>query len=53
MEQVIVTCDVGLTCDLIDEFSYIVILLLLPLTLLVALSLLPHLLVMVSLVMRH
>jgi hypothetical protein len=22
MEQVIMTCDVGLTCDLIDEFSY-------------------------------
>jgi prefoldin subunit 5 len=55
-KQVIVTCDVGLTCDIIDE-SFIVLLLLLPLTLLVALHLppptLPPLLVTVSLVMPH
>jgi hypothetical protein len=52
MEQVIVTCDVGLTCDLIENLL-IVLLLLLPLTLLVALPLLSHLLVMVSLGIPH
>ena len=41
-EQVIVTCDVGLTCDIINEF-FISPLLLLPLTLLIALPLLLHL----------
>jgi Flp pilus assembly protein TadB len=54
-EQVITTCDVGLTCDLIDES--IVLLLLLLVTLLVALHppspTLPPLLVIVSLVMLH
>jgi SMC interacting uncharacterized protein involved in chromosome segregation len=41
-EQVIVSCDVGLTCDILDESFYKPILLL-PLTFLVALSLLLHL----------
>jgi hypothetical protein len=41
-EQVIVSCDVGLTCDIIDEL-FISPLLLLPLTHLVALPLLFHL----------
>ena len=41
-EQVIMSYDVGLTCDIIDE-SFISLLLLLPLTLLVALLLLLHL----------
>jgi DNA repair exonuclease SbcCD ATPase subunit len=51
-EEVIVTCDVGLTCDILDEL-FTSLLLLLLLTLLVALSLLPHLLVMFSFVMPH
>jgi hypothetical protein len=42
----VVTCDKGLTCDKVDES-------LLPLTLFVAHPLLPHLVVMVSLVMPH
>ena len=45
------TCDVGLTCD-IDESFYKPIIVA-PLTLLVAHPLLPHLVVMVSLVMPH
>ncbi|XP_066396166.1 uncharacterized protein [Miscanthus floridulus] len=44
----VVSCDVGLACDIIDNLSTS-ILLLLPLTLLVALPLLPHLVVMVHL----
>ena len=51
-EQVIVSCDVGLTYDIIDESFYKPIVVL-PLTLLVALPLLLHLLVTVSLVMAH
>jgi hypothetical protein len=46
------TCDVGLTCDIIDE-SFHKPIILLTLTLLVALLLPPHLVVMVSLVMPH
>jgi prefoldin subunit 5 len=42
-EQVIVSCDLGLTCDILDELFYISPLLLLPLTLLVVLPLLLHL----------
>jgi predicted nuclease with TOPRIM domain len=56
-EMVIVSCDVGITCDLIDE-SFMNQLLLLPLILHVAHHpltppFLPLLLVMVSLVMPH
>ena len=51
-EEVIVTCDVGLTCDILDEYFYKPLLLLL-LTLLVALPLLPHLRVVVLLVLPH
>ena len=46
------TCNVGLTCDIIDE-SLSMSTLLLPLTLLVVLLLPPHLVVMVSLVIPH
>jgi hypothetical protein len=55
-ERVIVSCDVGITCDLIDE-SFLNPLLLLPLTLLVAHHppppFLPLLVVMVSLMIPH
>ena len=44
------TCDVGLTCDIIDESLYKPIIVA---PLLVAFLLLPHLVVMVSLVMPH
>jgi hypothetical protein len=47
-----VTCDVGLTYDLIDESFYSPIIVT-PIILLVALPLLPHLLVMLSLVMPY
>ena len=46
------TCNIGLTCDIIDE-SLSLPIILLPLTLLVVLLLPPHLVVMVSLVMPH
>ena len=51
-EQVIVSCDVGLTCDIIDESFYKPIVIA-PTTLIVAQPRLPHLLMMVSLVMSH
>jgi hypothetical protein len=56
----VVTCEVGLTCDIIKELFYkhvvvcsISLLLFVPLTLIVALPLLPHLVVMVSFMMPH
>jgi predicted nuclease with TOPRIM domain len=48
----VVTCDKCLTCDIIDK-SFYRLSLLLPLTLLVAHPLLPHLIVMVLLVMPY
>ena len=46
------TCNVGLTCDIIDE-SLSMPIIVAPLTLLVVLLPPPHLVVMVSLVMPH
>jgi hypothetical protein len=48
----VVTCDKGLTCDIIDESFYKPIIVA-SLTLPVALPLLPYLVVMVSLMMPH
>jgi predicted nuclease with TOPRIM domain len=51
-EQVITSCDVGLTYDIVDESFYKPIVVAFT-TLLIALPLLPHLVVKVSLVMPH